>query len=235
MSIVPEFACPMTAAREFVARPPARRLSSASYWVCGFETDFQWSGEKDSISSILPATFTPGTTPATCFGDRVRAGLARAQPCLTVVGVSLCVGRRSSARMAQDHWRKVEKARQRLVLCRLMIDIMRTVHGAYVPASEPFGVRLETCFIGLCVAIGDLDGRPFSIAKIAAYMRVPRTTVIRKLAQLKSWGLIDREGRRYYLREKTLNSAIGMRSHQQVRRILNRATAELAILDVLPD
>jgi hypothetical protein len=33
--------------------------------------------------------------------------------------------------LAQDHWRKVEKARQRLVLCRLMIDIMRTVHGAY--------------------------------------------------------------------------------------------------------
>ena len=137
--------------------------------------------------------------------------------------------------MAQDHWRKVEKSRQRLVLYRLIIDIMRTVHRAYVPASEPFGARLETCFIGLCVAIGDLDGRPFSIAKIAAYMRVPRTTVIRKLAQLKSWGLIDRVGRRYYLREKTLNSPIGMRSYQQVRSILNRATAELAILDILPD
>jgi hypothetical protein len=137
--------------------------------------------------------------------------------------------------LAQDHWRKVEKARQRLVLGRMMIDIMRTVHGAYAPASEPFGVTLETCFIGLCIAVGDLQGMPFSVAKIAAYMGVPRTTVIRKLAQLKSWGLIDREGRRYYLREKTLNSAIGMRSHQQVRRILNRATAELAILDVLPD
>jgi biotin operon repressor len=134
--------------------------------------------------------------------------------------------------LAQDHWRKVEKARQRLVLCRLMIDIMRTVHEAYVPASEPFGVHLETCFIGLCVAIGDLDGRPFSVAKIAAYMGVPRTTVIRRLAQLKSWGLIDREGRRYYLREKTLNSPLGMRSYQQVRSILNRATAELAILDI---
>ena len=47
------------------------------------------------------------------------------------------------ARMAQDHWRKVEKARQRLVLCRLMIDIMRTVHGAYAPASDPFGTRRE--------------------------------------------------------------------------------------------
>jgi DNA-binding IclR family transcriptional regulator len=112
---------------------------------------------------------------------------------------------------------------------------MRTVHGAYVPAGEPFGVRLETCFIGLCVAVGDLEGRPFSVAKIAAYMQVPRTTVMRRLAQLQNWGLLDREGSRYYVREMTLNSPIGMRSYQQVRSILNRATAELAILDILPE
>ena len=89
-----------------------------------------------------------------------------------------------------------KKARQRLVLCRLMIDMMRTVHGAYAPASEPFGTRLETFYIALCVALGDIDGKPFSVAKIAAYMRVPRTTVIRRLDQLRRWGLIDRQGRR---------------------------------------
>jgi DNA-binding IclR family transcriptional regulator len=117
----------------------------------------------------------------------------------------------------------------------MMIDIMRTVHGAYAPASEPFGARLETFFVGLCIAVGDLDGRPFSVAKIASYMRVPRTTVMRRLARLQSWGLIEREGRYYYLREKTLNSLIGMRSYQHVRRVLNTATAELAILDTSPD
>ena len=68
--------------------------------------------------------------------------------------------------MLQQHWREVKKARQRLVLCRLMIDMMRTVHGAYAPANEPFGTRLETFFIALCVALGDIDGRPFSVAKI---------------------------------------------------------------------
>ncbi len=137
--------------------------------------------------------------------------------------------------MAQDHRHEIRKARQRLVLCRLMIDIMRTVHGAYAPVNEPFGARLETFFIALCVAIGDIDGKPFSVAKIAAYMRVPRTTVIRRLARLQNWGLIDREGRQYYLREKTLNSLIGMRSYQQVRSVLNRATAELAVLDAMVD
>src|SRR6266478_4578116 len=97
------------------------------------------------------------------------------------------------------------------------------------------GTRLETFFVGLCIAIGDIDGKPFSVAKIAAYLRVPRTTVIRRLDQLQSWGLIDRRGRFYYMHEKTLNSLIGMHSYQQVRRILSMATQELTILDTLPD
>jgi biotin operon repressor len=130
---------------------------------------------------------------------------------------------------------KIKKARQRLVLCRLMVDIMRTVHGTYAPVSEPFGTRLETFFIGLCVAIGDIDGKPFSVAKIAAYMRVPRTTVIRRLDQLQSWGLIDRRGRHYYMNEQMLNSLIGMRSYQEVRRFLSKATEELTVLDTLAD
>jgi biotin operon repressor len=137
--------------------------------------------------------------------------------------------------MAQHHSRAIKKARQRLVLCRLMIDMMRTVHGAYAPASEAFGTRLETFFIGLCVALGHMDGKPFSVAKIAAYMRVPRTTVIRRLDQLQSWGLIVRQGRRYYVHDNALNSLIGMRSYQASRRLLSRATEELTVLDTLPD
>jgi DNA-binding IclR family transcriptional regulator len=66
-------------------------------------------------------------------------------------------------------------------------------------------------------------------------MRVPRTTVIRRLNQLQRWGLIDREGRRYYVHEKMVNSLVGMRSYEQVRRMMNKATQELTALDPLPD
>ena len=51
-------------------------------------------------------------------------------------------------------------AREREVMCRLLLDVLRILHEAYAPASEPFGTRIETDFIGLCVAIGDIDGRP---------------------------------------------------------------------------
>jgi hypothetical protein len=53
------------------------------------------------------------------------------------------------------------------------------------------------------VTFGDIDGKPFSVAKIAAYMRVPRTTVRRRLDQLQRWGLIDRQGRRYWHADST--------------------------------
>jgi hypothetical protein len=137
--------------------------------------------------------------------------------------------------VAQGNFHKIKAARQRLVLCHLMIDIMRSLHGAYAPTTEPFGSRLETFFIGLCVALGEIEGRPFSISKIAAYMRVPRTTVMRRLDLLRSWGLIYRHGRHYYLQENPLNSLIGMRSYQQIRRLLSKAGEELSALDTLPD
>ena len=137
--------------------------------------------------------------------------------------------------MAQGTLHGIRASRERLVLCRLMIDVMRSLHGAYAPASEPFGARLETFFIGLCVALGQFEEKPFSVAKVAAYMRMPRTTVIRRLDRLESWGLIYRQGRHYYMQETALNSLMGIRSYQHIRRLLEKAAKELTILDTLPD
>jgi hypothetical protein len=145
--------------------------------------------------------------------------------------VAMAIMKTRTRGLAQNHWRKIKNAPQRLVLCRLMIDIMGTVHGAYAPPGERFGTRLETFFIGLCVALGDIEGKPLSMAKITAFMRVPRTTVIRRLDRLQHRGLIDRRGHHYYIREKTLNSFIGMQSYQQVRRALSNASKELSALD----
>ena len=114
-----------------------------------------------------------------------------------------------------------------------MIDIMRTIEGAYAPTGEPFGVRMESFFIGLCIAIGDIDGTPFSAGRIAAFLGMSRTTVLRRLQRLNSCGLVERRGRYWYLQEKTLNPFIGMRHYQQLRHALSKATAELSALDTL--
>jgi hypothetical protein len=46
--------------------------------------------------------------------------------------------------------------------------IMRTLHEHYAPIGEPFGKRLETMFIGMTLLLGQIEHRPFSVAKLAA-------------------------------------------------------------------
>jgi biotin operon repressor len=129
---------------------------------------------------------------------------------------------------------KIEAAKQRLVLCRLMFNVMRTLHESYIPADEAFGKHLEIVYIGLSLAIGQIEGKPFSVAKVAAYMNVPRTTVVRRLDTLKKWGLIERQGRHYFIRPEKVNSLIGMRSYKQNRRFVHEADKEMSALDALP-
>ena len=83
-------------------------------------------------------------------------------------------------------------AREREVMCRLLLDVLRNLHEAYAPANEPFGTRIETNFIGLCVAIGDLDGRPFNTTKIErTYQRNRRALAkaVQKLSDLDAAAL----------------------------------------------
>jgi biotin operon repressor len=126
---------------------------------------------------------------------------------------------------------KVAAAHERLVLCRLVIGIMRTLHEHYAPIGEPFGKRLETMFIGMTLLLGQIEHKPFSVAKLAAYMNMPRTTVIHRLGRLQKWGLLHREGPHYYVDPGALNSIMGLASYRQVRAILKKANGELCILD----
>ncbi len=63
--------------------------------------------------------------------------------------------------------------------------------------------RLETFFVGFCVALGDIEGKPFSVTKIAAYLHMPRTTVMRRLKRLESWDIVYRHGHRYTSARRT--------------------------------
>jgi hypothetical protein len=126
---------------------------------------------------------------------------------------------------------KIEFDQERLVLCATVIGIMRSLYDHYLPTGEPFGRRLEEMFIAVSIAMGQIEGKPFSIGKMAVYMNVPRTTVIRRLSTLRKWGLLHREGLHYYLNPGALNSIMGLKCYRQVRQILKKATGELSTLD----
>ena len=100
---------------------------------------------------------------------------------------------------------QVLTAQERLTLCRMFVDVAREAHREYMP-NLAFGSRLETLVVGVCVAIGHLDGNPFSTAKLAAYLDCPRTSVIRRLDALTQMPIIVRRGTRNYHSEPRFNS-----------------------------
>lgn len=127
--------------------------------------------------------------------------------------------------------RVIAQASQRLVMCQLMLDVMRSLHGTYAPPGEPFGTRMECFFVAICIVLGDIEGKPFSANKIAFYMNMPRTTVRHRIGRLHSWGLLRRRGCRYYANERLLNSIMGLRSYQHIRKLISKASVDLHDLD----
>jgi hypothetical protein len=126
----------------------------------------------------------------------------------------------------------VRVAQDRLALCRMFVDVAREAHREYMPKLA-FGSRLETLVVGVCVAIGHLDGKPFSAAKLAAFLDCPRTSVIRRLNALAKMEIILRRGTRYYLNEPRVNSDSAIKSHDRARRIVLKAARQLSKTDTL--
>ena len=83
----------------------------------------------------------------------------------------------------------------------------------------------------LALLIGQIEDKPFSVAKLSAYLHLPRTTVIRKLDMLLDWGVIGRIGNSYYVLPTKLNSSSGNRCYRKIRRLVHDADTEMSALD----
>jgi len=130
---------------------------------------------------------------------------------------------------------QIYRGREREIVYRMLIDILHAYHSGYSHVNEPFGTGVETLLIAACVALGDLEGKPFCASKVAAYLGVPRTTVIRKLEKLeKVGGLVYRTGRHYRVREQLLNSPSAKRTFDKIRIVLDKSFHDLSFVDQSP-
>ena len=76
-----------------------------------------------------------------------------------------------------------------IALTRVMVD---SVFGKK-PADH------SMLLIGAAIMVGHAEGKPMSATKIAQYIDLPRSTVIRKLNQFLNAGVIARHGNMYLL------------------------------------
>jgi hypothetical protein len=130
-----------------------------------------------------------------------------------------------------ENERPMKYGSERAIISHFVIDLLRNIHEAYAPRDVRFGATIETFYIGLCLLFGDVERRPFKVSKVADYMNLPRTTVIRRLEVLKKWKLIERRGTHYYVLEDALNTPISDRAYRRTRSLIARLIKNLSDLD----
>jgi hypothetical protein len=105
------------------------------------------------------------------------------------------------------------RSRERLIVAEAAIRFDRAFN------SELFGgypaTQADATWVLRAVIIGHLRGRPMTTRRIARYVWMPRTTVLRRLQLLLRLGYVRRKGRAYCVSEryllappKALNDAI---------------------------
>lgn len=90
-------------------------------------------------------------------------------------------------------------------LIRLWISLTRYLHQAADPARhERFGTHVGDLLIRAAVYLGTIEGRPMTPTKLAAYIGIPRPTVLRRLQAMERRGLVDHRGRAWFTPSKLL-------------------------------
>jgi hypothetical protein len=83
-------------------------------------------------------------------------------------------------------------------LARLWIELTRQLHRSVAPdLQEQFGSRANLLLIGIAIYLGTIEGRPLTASKLAAYVGMPRASVIRRLGILCRRGAVERKGAVY--------------------------------------
>lgn len=88
----------------------------------------------------------------------------------------------------------------RRALSEMFIDLALAFHATTVPVGqEPPETDANTALVAVAVMLGHAEGRPLNASQIAKRIRMPRTTVLRRLEALIKGGLIKRINGKYYL------------------------------------
>lgn len=111
---------------------------------------------------------------------------------------------------------------------RLIIEILRTGHLAYF-SDVPFVEAVEAELIVIVVMIAELDGNPFTTARLARDLQMPRPTLIRRIAYLEKKGALTRdEQSKLRISRSMIASPAGDRSAARVRQLIVDAAKALS-------
>jgi IclR helix-turn-helix domain len=89
---------------------------------------------------------------------------------------------------------------ERHALARMFVELTLAFHATIFPLDQtPGEPDANLALVAVAVMLGHAEGRPMNASQIAAYVQMPRTSVLRRLDALLAHGLIKRIKGKYYL------------------------------------
>src|SRR5262245_617508 len=115
---------------------------------------------------------------------------------------------------------RIEMARERMLMCRLYIGLIRTLNEDYGAAFGSPSDSATARTIGIYVFLRAMMCSPVSASKIASSLKLARVTVVRRLQEMVKQGFIERVGNAYRVTDKVNLPDLNIRLRRRIDMIV---------------
>src|SRR6516162_27340 len=118
---------------------------------------------------------------------------------------------------------RIELARERMLLCRLYLGLIQTMNDDYGAEFAKYSDSATYRTIGIYVFLRTVMCSPVRASTIAQALKLPRTTVIRRLQDMVKQGYVERVGNAYRVTDKVNIPDLQDRLQRRIDMIIETA------------
>ncbi|WP_407178311.1 helix-turn-helix domain-containing protein [Bradyrhizobium sp. STM 3562] len=126
--------------------------------------------------------------------------------------------------------RRLAFARERMLLCRLYLGLIRTMNDDYGAEFTKYSDSATFRTIGIYVFLRTVMCSPVRASTVAQALKIPRATVLRRLQEMIKQGYVERVGNAYRVTDKVNIPDLQNKLQRRVDMIIETAK-ELSRLD----
>jgi IclR helix-turn-helix domain len=118
---------------------------------------------------------------------------------------------------------RIELARERLLLCRLYLGLIRSIGDDYGAEFAAHSDSSSLRTIGIYVFLRTVMCSPVHAARIARALKLPRSLVLRRLQEMVKRGYVERIGNAYRVTDKVNIPGLQLKLQRRIDMIVETA------------
>jgi DNA-binding MarR family transcriptional regulator len=127
---------------------------------------------------------------------------------------------------------RIELGRERMLLCKLYLGLIQTMNDDYGAEFAKHSDSATYRTIGIYVFLRTVMCSPVRTSTIAQVLKIPRTTVLRRLNDMEKLGYVERVGNAYRMTDRVNIPDLKQKLQKRIDMILATAR-ELSNLNIV--